>query len=143
MIYSDFRTRRIALADLVVFGLLQWVGAWYEWGGEVFVMRLCCNCLLFAGIGIGVAGYYLFRYGYSSVRSRERVGWGDVWFCLSLFPVFTCREWVFFLTVSCLLILSVWFVYVRLKGNAVNIPLVSGLGCMYLLFILKNLEIYE
>lgn len=143
MIYSDFRIRRVALADLLVFGLLQWVGVWYEWGGEIFVMRLCCNCLLFVGLGTGVAGYYLLRYGCSFVRLREQVGGGDVWFCLSLFPVFNGREWVLFLTISCLLILSVWWVYVRWKGKAVTIPLVSGLGCMYIPVILKNLGVYE
>ena len=136
MMCSDFRMRRITLADLLLFGILQWGMSYYEWGCCAFFVRIFVNLSLLCFIGIIVAGYYYLRYGKKSLR--KQIGVGDLWFCLLLLPAFSCWELTFFLPFSGLIMLSVWWVYVRIKRREVTIPLVGGLGCMYMLLILMR-----
>lgn len=136
MMCSDFRMRRITLADLLLFGILQWGMSYCEWECCAFFVRIFVNLSLLCFIGIIVAGYYYLRYGKKSLR--KQIGVGDLWFCLLLLPAFSCWELTFFLTFSGLIMLSVWWVYVRIKRRKVTIPLVGGLGCMYMLLILMR-----
>lgn len=94
MMCSDFRMRRITLADLLLFGILQWGMSYCEWGCCAFFVRIFVNLSLLCFIGIIVAGYYYLRYGKKSLR--KQIGVGDLWFCLLLLPAFSCWELTFF-----------------------------------------------
>lgn len=142
MAYSDFRVRRITLVDLSLFGCLQWIFVYYEYGIYVFYDRIFVNAVLFCLLGGTVVAYCLLRYGLSGMALHERIGAGDVWFCLLLLPAFSCWELTLFLTFSGSVILLLWWLWTRIKGREETIPLVGGLGSIYILLILMRVFCY-
>lgn len=80
--------RRITLADLLLFGILQWGMSYYEWGCCAFFVRIFVNLSLLCFIGIIVAGYYYLRYGKNRYVNKSEWGiCGFVCCCCLLFPV--------------------------------------------------------
>ena len=52
-----------------------------------------------------------------------------------LAPAFTLRTYVYFLILAFLLTFCGWEIYRRVSGRRVTIPLVSGMGVMYMVFL--------
>ena len=119
LIRSDFRKRRVKITDLLLFGCLQlFVSGW------VFLFMVT-----------GVVLYVFIRYGQGRRVMRRLGGIGDGWFCLMLAPAFTLRTYVYFLILAFLLTFCGWEIYRRVSGRRVTIPLVSGMGVMYMVFL--------
>ncbi|WP_418535671.1 hypothetical protein [Odoribacter laneus] len=135
LIRSDFRKRRVKITDLLLFGCLQLFVSWWGVGWKELVFRLKGNGWVFLFMVTGVVLYVFIRYGQGRRVMRRLGGIGDGWFCLMLAPAFTLRTYVYFLILAFLLTFCGWEIYRRVSGRRVTIPLVSGMGLMYMVFL--------
>lgn len=142
LIRSDFKRRRVQIMDLLLFGALQLFIFWWGIGWGELVFRLKVNGWVFLFMVTGVVLYAFIRYGRGGRILKRLGGIGDAWFCLMLAPAFTVRIYVYFLILTFLLTFCVWKIYRGISGRRVTIPLVSGVGLMYIVFLMIHFYHY-
>lgn len=135
LIWYDYKKRRVKIADLLLFGGLQFLIVWIGEGWKELVFRLEVNLGVVIWMAGGLVLYDLIRYRQWERLLRRQAGIGDLWFCLLLAPAFTLRAYVFFLTFAFFLTLCIWGIYSRRSRRRVTIPLVSGVGLLYMVFL--------
>lgn len=135
MIVSDYKTRKVVLWQLILFGLIVTGVSLTEYGLRNVCMNLTVNMLLSLFIGLCVYIYFLLRY--QSVQSV--IGKGDILFILFLTPFFSPRSFLVFMLISFVATLCIWGIVLFIRRKNDPIPLISGLGvCLCALLIYKQ-----
>ena len=137
LIGSDFRKRHIRLYTLLLFAVLLWSVAFYRYGIYVVVFCVFTNSgilLLWWG---GILVWNSVRHRRLRLSLKGLIGTGDILFLFILTPVFTFRNFLFFLIGTGLLGLLYHSLF--LKSRPATIPLVSMMGIGYLFYVFIDL----
>lgn len=135
MIYQDFKSRNVALWQLVLFGIMQIIVCFFKYGAVQTGYIALINLIILASISIVMLVYAYFRFK----LKQQLVGSGDIIFILLLTPYFLFPYLLYFLIASFLVsLLSWWFEGYLRKIRKYDIPLVSYLGICYTIVVIYN-----
>lgn len=133
MMVSDWRTRTISLAWLVVMFLVSLAGAVLSYGLRDVMIWMFVNISILTVIA-------LFLMVYSRIRKKrlgELIGLGDALFFGSITPMFVPENYARLVLVMLVFSLMMW-VMLRKKVSLSTIPLVTFSGIPIVVIILLN-----
>lgn len=124
MAVSDLRSRRVAVVQLLLFGVAVLAASLLESGWRAVAINTAFNLLTALLLCAALYGWSRLR----GMKLPQMVGGGDLGFVLAVTPYFEPRGFVLYLVASCLLTLVVWWLCGIRSERPRDIPLVTGLG---------------
>lgn len=135
MILQDFKSRRVSLLTIMLFGILQIIVCIWKYGTVQTGYNVLANLTFLVIIAAFVSMYAFFRFK----KRKQLIGIGDIIFILLLTPYFLTPFLLYFLIGSFILALFGWGISAYLlKDKYFTIPLISYLGVCYVLVIIYN-----
>jgi len=137
MIVSDFYRRRVALAWLVAFTVLNVTITIILYDFNIFITNVLFNIAVLAYMACGVLLYIYIKHKKVSTI-KHYVGMGDVVFLFALTPIFEFYTFLYFLIGSCIAALVWWGINYLINKKNRTIPFVGVLGCVLSGYIIIN-----
>lgn len=137
MVVGDFRHRRISVLWLAIFGVAVMALSFVVSGAESVLRNSIVNLGLLLYLSGCLALYFRVRTKRWTNLLKDKIGLGDLLFFVLLIPLFTTKEYLFFIVGASLISLGWWAVVRSRSKQIITIPFVGTSGVVlagYLLY---------
>ena len=139
--YSDLRQRHITLLQVLLLGALS-VALATRAGWPLLWRQALFNTAFLLTQFLLLWAWFSFRERRPARLFEHYIGLGDLLFLLAITPVFPLRHFIWFYTLSALLVLLLALLLKWLRPQAFDtIPLAGGLACCFLIYLLLEKQL--
>ncbi|MGV8094893.1 MAG: hypothetical protein AB2L24_23825 [Mangrovibacterium sp.] len=131
LIVSDWKNRHVLIWNILLFAVMQIIICLNNNGFARTSYNMLLNTLTGIIIALMTGVYFKLR----GKLQKELIGWGDILFILCLTPAFSVRSFLIFMILSFVSTLIIWLMLKLWRKISGSIPLVSGMGLCYAVWL--------